>query len=166
MGAIISNKTELLAEKERAYDEFVATIANLDDAQFALEPKDEDWTPKDAVAHVAYWESSLAKALLAFLLEETPLPGFVSYDKINAFSTTLRRTSSLTEVLGELETAYSDVTAIVEEFVTDATLERTVAVAYASRVEHKPISEVLTSYIKHFSEHAAQVRSWRAARGV
>lgn len=162
------SKAEVLEEKKRTYDEFLASLDGIDKAQFdgGREPADEDWNPRDVAAHVAYWESWLAKALLALLIEATPFPGFRSYDRINNFSTSLRSTSSLLEVLDELEIAYSDVTAVVEEFISDAELDRTVEVAYPSRVEHKPISEILTSYIEHFSDHSEQVRAWRSARGT
>ena len=153
-------KAELLTAKERNYEAFLKAVAGIRNAQVDSEPEpvSEDWTLKDVVAHVAYWETSLAKALLTLLLEDAPFPYFDSYDRINAFSTVLRRKHSLTEVLAELKTAHSDVTAIIEELVTDAMLDQRVPIAYPSRVEHRALSKVFTSYIEHYVEHAAQIR--------
>lgn len=161
----IQTKADLLAAKERTYDEFVAAVAAIGDTRTGNEsrPVGEDWGPRDMVAHVAYWDASLAKALLAWLLEGTPFPGFDSYDEINAFSITLRRAHPLKRVLAELEAAHCDVMAIVQEFFTDETLERSILVAYPSRVEQEPISDLLTAYVEHYVEHAAQIRAWRAA---
>ena len=154
----MTSKAELLAEKARAYDEFVATIADLDDAQFALEPKGEEWTPKDVVAHVAFWEDFLSKMLLAWLIEAVPLPGFDSYDEINTYAVALSRPVEFSKILEDLETAHRDVLRIVTELVSDETLANDVPVAYETRTGHRPLSELLTDYIEHYSEHATQLR--------
>ena len=155
----MKSKAELLAEKERAYNEFLATIADLDDAKFVLEPNGEDWTPKDVVAHVAFWEDFLSKMLLAWVIEAVPLPGFDSYDEINTYATALHRPVPLSKILEDLETAHRDVLRIVTELVSDETLSHDVPVAYESRTGHRPLSELLTDYIEHYSEHATQLRA-------
>jgi len=154
----MKSKAELLAEKGRAYKEFVATIADLDDAQIALEPTGEDWTPKDVVAHVAFWENFLSKMLLAWLIEAVPLPGFDSYDEINSYAVALSRPVEFSKILEDLETAHRDVLRIVTELVSDETLANDVPVAYETRTGHRPLSELLTDYIEHYSEHATQLR--------
>ncbi|MFQ5922490.1 MAG: ClbS/DfsB family four-helix bundle protein [Anaerolineales bacterium] len=161
MGAITSSKTELLAEKKRAYEEFLAAIDVVQEAAHDpdIQPAGEDWSPKDVVAHVAYWEDYFSKSLLAWLIEGTPFPGLESYDEINAYSTVLRHSVGFSNVIQELETAYHDVLRIVEELISEESLDREVRVAYLSRTGHKPLAELLTEYIEHYSEHATQLRA-------
>ena len=95
MGGAIRIKAELLAAKERSYEEFVALVAVIGDSQTG----------------------------------------------------------------NEVEL----VMAIVQEFFTDETLERSIPIAYPSRVEQEPIGNLMTAYVEHYVEHAAQIRAWRAA---
>lgn len=158
MGSIIRSKTELLAEKKRAYEEFLAAI-DVEASDLDIQPAGEDWSPKDVVAHVAYWEDYFSKSLLAWLIAGTPFPGFESYDEINAHSTALTRSEQLSGILYELETAHRAILTIVEELTSDETLHHEVPVAYASRVGHRPLGEMLLSYVEHYTEHAGQLRT-------
>ena len=155
----MKSKAELLAEKARVYEEFVATIASFDDARLELKPEGEEWTPKDVVAHVAFWEDYLSKMLIAWLIEAVPLPGFDSYSEINTYAAALRRPVEFSKILEDLETAHREVLRIVTELVTDETLADDVPVAYESRTGHRPLSELLTDYIDHYSEHSTQLRA-------
>ena len=161
MSAIISSKSELLEEKKRTFEEFMAVIDVVRKAapNSDLSPAEADWSSRDVVTHVAYWEDYFSKSLLAWLIEGTPFPGLESYDEINAFSTVLRHSVDFSKVIQELETAYHDVLRIVEELISEETLDREVTVAYLSRTGHKPLGELLTEYIEHYSEHAAQLRA-------
>jgi hypothetical protein len=97
--------------------------------------------------------------LIAWLVEGRPFPGFKPYDEINQYSTVLRRSEQLSKILEELGTAHRDVLTIVNDLTTDETLHCDVPVAYASRVDQRPLGEVLSSYIEHYAEHAEQLRS-------
>ena len=159
MAQVTRDKADLMEEKERAYEEFVATIASFDDAQLEFKPEGKNWTPKDIVVHVAFWESFLSKMLVAWLVEGTPFPGFNAYDGINAYSTMLRSSMDFSKVFQELEIAHLDVLRIVEELISEESLDQEVSVAYPSRTGHRPLAELLTDYIEHFSEHATQLRA-------
>ena len=161
MSAIMSSKTELLAAKKRAFEEFMSAIDVVQEAapDPDLPPTGEDWSPKDVVAHVAYWEDYFSKSLLAWLIEGTPFPGFESYDEINGYSTALHRSMGFSRLIQELETAHHDVLRIVDELISEESLDREVRVAYLSRTGHKPLAELLTEYIEHYSEHATQLRA-------
>ncbi|MCZ6530286.1 MAG: DinB family protein [Chloroflexi bacterium] len=155
------SKAEWLRAKERAYSEFQAVVEEIGDAGTAKikETATGEWGLEDVVAHVAFWEDFLSKMLIAWLVEGTPFPGFESYDEINAYSTALRRSGQLSNILQELERAHRDVMTIVKDLTTDETLHREVPVAYASRVDQRPLGEVLSTYIEHYAEHAEQLRS-------
>ncbi|MCH7588743.1 MAG: ClbS/DfsB family four-helix bundle protein [Chloroflexi bacterium] len=159
LGVIISHKAELLAQMERVYSEFLARIAAMDDRQFGTEREAgiNDWTPKDVVAHVAFWDELLSKLLLASLVEATPFSGINSYDQINARSTVLRRSEQLSRILEKLGTAQRDVLTSVNDFTSDETLHCDVPVAYASRVDQRPLRECV-----HFSLPRAWILSSNA----
>lgn len=159
MSAIISSKTELLEEKKRAFEEFMAEIDVVRKPDPDLPPTGEDWSPKDVVTHVAYWEDYFSKSLLAWLIEGTPFPGLESYDEINAYSAVLRHSMAFSKVIQELETAHQDVLGIVEKLITEESLDQEVRVAYPSRTSHRPLAELLVDYIEHYSEHATQLRA-------
>jgi len=155
------SKSELLRAKERTYAEFQAGVEEIGDAGIVkiTETATGEWSPKDVVAHSAFWEDYLSKMLIAWLVEGTPFPGFDSYDEINAYSTALRRSGQLSKILEELDRAHRDVLRILTELVSDETLAQDVPVAYESRTGQRPLSELLTDYIEHYSEHASQLRS-------
>jgi hypothetical protein len=151
------NRTQLLARLDEAWQDFRASYAGLPDAALQQPGVTGEWSVRDLIAHVTWWEQE-ALASLPKILARERLPRYsVTYGGIDAFNE-LRsdewRGASLAEVLqrqAETHRLLVDlVAAVPEEQITRET-------RFRRRLRYDTYS--------HYPEHAAAIRDWRQARG-
>ena len=109
------DKTELLATLDGAHDGLRATIDALSDHELAL-PAQGDWTRRDLVAHIEWWERHSAQVLRALLAGHEPYSSSEPFDLAahNARVFDARRGRTAADVRrGEAE-AWTDLAGLLE----------------------------------------------------
>ena len=76
-------KTRILDLLRQAHRAEQALLATLTDVQRATHGEPDHWSPKDTIAHNAFWKDRGAEGLEEFV-QGRPLPSYDEYDKINA----------------------------------------------------------------------------------
>ncbi len=116
------------------------------------------WTAKDVLAHIAAWETRVARHLPDLLAGHGMRIVGVEADAFNAEQVALRRTHNPRELLGELfDSRRRTLDALAT--ASDADLSKPHAVPWGQiTIERWALQEIY----EHDVEHSAQLRAWRA----
>ena len=148
------NTEQLLSRLDRAWKDFEESYAGLTDAELLTPGVTGDWSVRDIIAHVTWWEEE-ALTHLPHILEGVRPPRYsVKYggiDAFNALMTERRRDLSLAEVLHQ----HDEVHARLIEYVRGAPEE-----LYATDTRFRRRLRLDT--YSHYPIHAKAVRAWRA----
>jgi len=155
-------KQELLdaIRRERAtFDEFVA---GFDDEAMLRGARDDDWTPKDVVAHVTAWEQRALRWLNRW--RETGNPGrpeigvtWEGMDEINDADYRASREKSPADVRGEAEESYARIVATLEA-IDDAELA-----AKPETADGPSWAWIIgANTYEHYEEHREEMEAWRS----
>jgi hypothetical protein len=93
------NKQQLLAKLEQAWSAFQESYAGLTEAEMLTPGVTADWSVKDLLAHVSWWEAEALKYLPQIQAGGRPPRYSVMYGGIDAFNaqmTELQRSLPLT----------------------------------------------------------------------
>jgi uncharacterized damage-inducible protein DinB len=144
-------KERVLNQLENEWQAFFQSFAELPD-DVLIEPDVVGiWSIRDVLAHMSTWEEEALKALPR-ILEGKRLPRYGSIDAFNAREQERRRSLSLAQVKGELDTTHRRLIAFLESLSESAFTERFV---------HRLRLDTL----KHYREHAGQIAAWRQKKG-
>jgi len=152
-----TTKEELLNEAAREYKALHEALQGLNETQMT-EVMLGTWSVRDIVAHIAGWHTEMAPALERLARGERPIREGVSYDDVDAWNaqfTEARRHTTVADVLLELDKTH-------ESFL------RAAAAVPAERFQQGKTAWKIVdgNSAHHYREHAEQVRTWRATRGV
>lgn len=147
-------KQQLLDKLQQSWKSFIESYAGLSDAQLLQPGVTGDWSVKDILAHVSWWEEEALKHLPTILQGGRPPRYSVLYGGIDAFNaqmTELKRGLSLDEVRQHLEDTHNKlvgyITGVPEEQFTSET-------RFRRRLR-------LDTY-SHYPIHTRAIREWRA----
>ncbi len=146
-------KQQLLINLEHAWATFKGSYAGLTDEQLVGPGVTGDWSVKDILAHVSWWEEEALKHLPTILQGGRPPRYSVLYGGIDAFNaemTRQRRGLALSEVLRQLDETHRRLVEYVscapeEQFTSDTRFRRRLR---------------LDTY-GHYPIHARAIREWR-----
>lgn len=146
-------KQQVLNKLEQAWTDFMDSFAGLPDEKLVEPGVTEDWSVKDILAHVCWWEEEALKHLPHILQGGRPARYSVMYGGIDAFNaqmTELKRQLSLSEVLGKLAQTHEKLVDYLrgtpdEQFTSETRFRRRLR---------------LDTY-SHYPIHAQAVRTWR-----
>jgi len=146
-------RSQVLAKIEEAYGEFIESFVGLSDDQLLESGVTGDWSVKDLIAHVSWWEGESLKHLPIILQGLRPPRYSVLYGGIDAFNaqmTELKRNTSLSEVLKEAAATHQKLLEYLsnipeEQFTSETRFRR--RLGYDS--------------FKHYPIHTAAIRAWR-----
>jgi uncharacterized damage-inducible protein DinB len=138
---------EILERVDASWQELLAAIDGIPDERMSEPGVAGDWSVKDILAHIAYWEDSLVAGLERKRTGEPNLDGG-DYEPINAREHAARADWSLARVREEMQAAHQRVTAALE-----------------STPDVDP-DDVGGDTWDHYNEHADSIRAWRKARGI
>src|SRR4051812_23364000 len=96
------DKQQVLKQLDKAWSAFQESYASLSEAQLLEEGVTGDWSVRDILAHVTWWEEEALKHLPLIASGGRPPRYSVKYGGIDSFNqqmTELKREMSLTEVL-------------------------------------------------------------------
>jgi uncharacterized protein (TIGR03083 family) len=149
---------KLLERLKAARDEFKASYEGLTEEQMLEPGVTGDWSVRDLIAHVTWWDEEAIEHLPAVLHGHRAPKYSDLYGGIDAFNT--RRTEerseqSLAEVLDAFESTHERLIAYLRSTPVDEIVGQT---RFRRRLR-------LDTY-GHYPEHTEQIRTWRAEKGI
>jgi hypothetical protein len=147
------NKEQFLNKLDQAWGAFKESYAGLSDEQLAEPGVTGDWSVKDILAHVTWWEEEALKHLPYILAGGRPPRYSVTYGGIDAFNaqmTELKRQLSLSEVRIQQEQTHSGLLQYLEEVPEEQFVSET---RFRRRLR-------LDTY-SHYPIHTLAIRDWR-----
>lgn len=150
------DKTELLRKVDRAWQALLASYAGLSDQEMVAPGVTGDWSVKDIIAHVTWWEEE-SLAHLPVILEGGRPPRYsVKYGGIDAFNAQRaeeRRALSLAKVLRQRDERHQRLLDYIERAPEEQIATET---RFRRRLR-------LDTY-GHYPEHTGAIREWRQGR--
>lgn len=147
------NRDQVLLKLEKAWNLFRESYAGLGAEQMSLPGVVEDWSVKDLIAHVSWWEEESLKHLPHILEGKRPPRYSVLYGGIDAFNakmTELNRSLSLDEVLSQADEIHRRLVNYLAG-VPDDVFERETRFRRRLRLD---------TY-SHYPIHTAAIRAWQ-----
>jgi hypothetical protein len=150
------NTQQLLDRLDSAWKDFAESYAGLSDAELLTPGVTGNWSVRDIIAHVTWWEEEALTHLPHILDGGAPPRYSVKYGGINAFNalkTEEKRELSLTDVLRERDETHQRLIDYIrrapeEQFTRETRFRRRLR---------------LDTY-SHYPIHARAIRAWRARR--
>jgi hypothetical protein len=150
-------KTEqLLSRLDRAWRDFEESYAGLTEAELLTPDVTGQWSVRDIIAHVTWWEEEALTHLPEILEGRRPRRYSVKYggiDAFNALMTEKRKHLSLAQVLHQ----HDEVHARLVQYVRDAPEE-----LFATETRFRRRLKWDTYH--HYPIHAKAIRAWRDQR--
>jgi hypothetical protein len=146
-------RQQLLNRLEQAWATFKASYAGLTDEQLVEPGVTGDWSVKDILAHVSWWEEEALKHLPHILQGGRPQRYSVLYGGIDAFNaqmTEQRRGLSLSEVLTQLDETHLRLIEYVQSVPEEQLNSET-------RFRRRLRSDTYS----HYPIHAREIHEWR-----
>jgi uncharacterized protein (TIGR03083 family) len=147
------NRAQLLERLDTAWRAFNASYAGLDDAQMTEPGVAGDWSVKDLIAHVTWWEEEALQHLPHILAGGRPPRYSVTYGGIDAFNALMAermRERSLAEVVRQRDETHCRLIAAIETAPEEEIARET---RFRRRLR-------LDTY-GHYPIHAQMIREWR-----
>jgi len=147
------NRDQVLLKLEKAWNSFRESYAGLGAEQMSLRGAVEDWSVKDLIAHVSWWEEESLKHLPHILEGKRPPRYSVLYGGIDAFNakmTELKRSLSLDEVMRQAVETHGRLVNYLAGVPEDVFMRET---RFRRRLR-------LDTY-SHYPIHTAAIRAWR-----
>ena len=146
-------KDQLLYKLEHTWDSFLKSFDGLTDEQMVQPGVTSDWTVKDILAHVSWWEEEALKHLPHILEGQRPPRYSVVYGGIDVFNAMMReqkRGLSLFAVRQQMTATHSRLVEYVqsipeEQFTTETRFRRRLR---------------LDTY-SHYPIHTRMIHEWR-----
>lgn len=151
-------KQQVIDKLERAWLAFQESYAGLSEAQMLQPGVTGDWSVKDILAHVSWWEAEALKHLPHIMEGKRPPRYSVMYGGIDAFNaqmTELKRELLLGEVLAQAHATH----ARLVEYLLSAPEE-----LFASETRFRRRLRLDT--YSHYPEHTLAIRAWREGQAA
>jgi hypothetical protein len=151
-------KGQLLKKLGAAWTDFNESYAGLSEQQILEPGVTDNWSVKDIIAHVTWWDEQAIKHLPIILKGVRPPRYSIKYggiDGFNAMMTERKKDLSFAEVLRERDETHHRLVAYIktlpeEEFKTETRVRRRIRLDCYS----------------HYSIHAKAIRKWRERKGL
>jgi hypothetical protein len=147
------DRQQLLKKLDQAWVEFKKSYAGLSDSQLMESGVTGDWSVKDILAHVTWWEEEALKHLPLIIKGGKPPRYSTKYGGIDAFNaqmTEQKRGLSLSDVLRQLDETHRWLIDYVQSVPEEQFTRET---RFRRRLR-------LDTY-SHYPLHAKAIREWR-----
>jgi hypothetical protein len=148
-------KKQVLQKMEHAWKDFNDSWSGLNSTQMLTAGVVGDWSVKDLIAHVSWWEEETLEHLPEVVMGIRPQRYSVLYgglDAFNALMTEKWRPLSLSEVQQKAEVTHAKLLLYLETVPEDFFLSKT---RFYQRLRWDTFG--------HYPLHARAIRDWRAA---
>lgn len=146
--------TRLLSKLDAAWAEFHASYASLSDKQLLEPGVTGDWSVRDTIAHLTWWDAEALRHLPVIVAGGHPPRYRTTYGGIDAFNRQMhaqRRASSLADVLRQAHATHEQLVAYLQRLPPEQWLDNS---RFRRRLR-------LDTYV-HYPLHTAEIRAWRA----
>ncbi len=147
-------KEQVVAKLENAWMDFQQAFAGLEDARLIEPGVTEDWSVKDIMAHVSWWEEEALKYLPYALAGKRPPRYSIMYggiDSFNAKMTELKRGLSLNEVRQQMEDTHNHLIDYLKDIPEEQFTTET-------RFRHRLRMDTFS----HYPIHTRAILEWRS----
>ncbi len=147
------DRQQLLKQLEKRWTAFKESYAGLSDSQMTLPGITGNWSVKDIIAHVTWWEEEAIKHLPLIIMGGRPPRYSVKYggiDGFNALMTEQKRGLSLSDVLRQQDETHRQLIAYIKSAPEDQFMRDT---RFRRRLR-------LDTY-NHYPKHAKAIWVWR-----
>jgi hypothetical protein len=148
------NKQQLLANLDKAWQQFKASCNGLTEEQMVVPGVTGDWSVKDIIAHITTWENEALKNL-PLILRGIRTPRYKDlYGGINAFNAKITHANSslsLSEILKKSESVHRQLIAYINNSPDELFTSET---RFRRRLRLDTFS--------HYPIHAKAILEWRA----
>ena len=147
------DRQQLLKQLDKRWTAFKESYAGLSDSQMTQPRVTGNWSVKDIIAHVTWWEEEALKHLPLIIIGGRPPRYSVKYggiDAFNALMTKQKRGLSLLDVLRQQDETHRRLIVYVESAPEELLTEET---RFRRRLR-------LDTY-NHYPKHASAIRAWR-----
>lgn len=141
----VQTQSSAVEQLNASFNALRETYADLDSDALATPDVVGFWTPKDVVAHTAYWTTAEAEGLEARASGTEHSGDDLGWEAINEREYELRKDWSAEQAVSALDAAH----------------ERLIATVSA---QPDVTAEDVKGTIEHYDEHAAELRAWRESR--
>jgi hypothetical protein len=150
------DKSQLLNKLDKAWQAFEASYAGLSDSELMEPGVTGDWSVRDIIVHVTWWEEEALRHLPTILEGGKPPRYSVKYGGIDAFNaqmTEQKQSLSLSEVLRQQEDIHGRLIDFIQNAPEDQIFRET---RFRRRLR-------LDTY-SHYPEHTGAITKWREQR--
>ncbi len=150
------NRSQLLKRLETEWTAFKDSYAGLSDSDLIEPGVTGEWSVRDIIAHVTWWEEEALRNLPLILQGGKPPRYSVAYggiDAFNALMTEQKRNVSLSEVLRQRDETHRRLIDFLQSAPEDQFARET-------RFRHR----LRLDTYSHYRKHAETIRAWRAQR--
>lgn len=157
-----SHKEEVLDSVRREHEALAHTLARLNAAQMTTPglyaDENPDWTVKDSLAHITWWEQSVFGWLgHEFAVPRSPIPeGANGDDEINRYIFEGNRERSLDDVLNSFNHSYNELVSALQ-----AASEEQLNQPRKSAPDGPPLWEIIPgNTYEHYQIHNQSILDW------
>jgi hypothetical protein len=147
------NKQKLLKQLNKAWQQFKESYAGLSKRQITKPGVTGNWSVKDIIAHVTWWEEE-ALTHLPIIIEGGRPPRYsVKYGGIDAFNALMaeqKRALSLSDVLRQQDETHQRLVAYIHRVAEEQFMRET-------RVRRR----LRLDTYSHYPKHTEAIRAWR-----
>jgi hypothetical protein len=147
------NRQQVLQKLDKAWAEIKESYAGLSDSQLTEPGVIGDWSVKDILAHVTWWEEEALKHLPLIVKEGRPPRYSTQYggiDAFNALMTERKQDLSLAEVLQQQEETHRQLIEYIQSVPEEQFTRET-------RFRHR----LRLDTYSHYPKHTKAIREWR-----
>jgi hypothetical protein len=152
------NRQQLLNRLDTAWLAFQASYAGLSNSRLTQPGVVGDWSVKDIIAHVTWWEEEALRHLPLIIAGDRPPRYSVAYggiDAFNAMMTERKRDVSLSDVLMQQDDTHRRLIDFIQSVPEDQFTRET---RFRRRLR-------LDTY-SHYPIHTKAIREWRQRRSL
>jgi hypothetical protein len=147
------DRQQLLTQLDKRWTAFKESYAGLSDSQMNQPNVTGNWSVKDIIAHVTWWEEEALKHLPLIIMGGRPPRYSVKYGGIDAFNALMTRQKlglSLSDVLSQQDETHRRLIVYVQSVPEELLTRET---RFRRRLR-------LDTY-NHYPKHANAIRAWR-----
>jgi hypothetical protein len=150
------NKQDLTTKIVSGRAQLDAALARVDEERMPLIILHGEWSVKDMIGHLGFWENTAVSLFNTLRAGKTPEP-FPELNMINARVLIESRKQSLSEVRRQEKTAYQKILALLKE----ATDQELFDPAHFSWTEGRPFEGFISdNTYGHYEEHLPELTAW------
>jgi hypothetical protein len=150
------NKQELQARIITSRDQLEAALNRISDERKSLVILHGDWSIKDLIGHLGFWENEIVTLFNMLIAGKTPEP-FTDIDVLNAQSIAEFRTQSLAKVQAFEKKAYQDILSLIGKASDQELFDADHFVWCEGRCFEEFISDNTWG---HYDEHLPELIAW------